>query len=114
MSAPPPRIAIGEVAERAQAIFAQANRLQIKLLEARRAEKDFLLRSDLKYAQRHTALDSEIRVDIARLRQQAAAAGLQDLQKIDFIGSGFGKYRTHFLALVESKAAARPQRKIRS
>ena len=92
-----------EVAERAEAILAQANRLQIKLLEARRAEKDFLLRNELKYAQRHTALDSEIRNDIARLRQQAAAAGLQDLQKIDFIGSGFNKYRTHFLALVESR-----------
>ena len=92
-----------QVAERAQAILAQANALQIKLLEGRRAEKDFLLRSDMKYAARHTELNSAVRADVERLRQQAAAAGLRDLQKIDFISTGFDKYRTHFLALVDAK-----------
>src|SRR5262245_5833620 len=87
-----------QVAERAQATLAQANALQVKLLESRRAEKDFLLSNDMKFASRHDELNSAIRADIDRLRQQAAAAGLSDLQRIDFIGAGFAKYRTHFLS----------------
>src|SRR5262245_4272329 len=61
-------------AEQAQAIFAEANALQIQLLQARRAEKDFLLRAELKYAARHTELDGAIRTNIAQLRQQAESA----------------------------------------
>jgi methyl-accepting chemotaxis protein len=92
-----------QVAERAQGTLTQANALQLKLEESRLAEKDFLLNSDMKYAERHAALDTEIRADIDGLRQQAAAAGLGDLQQIQIIGAGFDKYRTHFLAMVESK-----------
>ena len=92
-----------QLAERAQVTFAQANALQVKLLEGRRAEKDFLLRGDMKYAARHTELNDAIRADLERLRQQAVAAGIRDLQKIDFITAGFNKYRTHFLAVVDAK-----------
>jgi methyl-accepting chemotaxis protein len=93
-----------EVAERAQAILAQANALQIQLLQGRRAEKDFLLRSELKYAVRHTELDGAIRANIAQLRQQAETAGLPDLvRRIDAISAGLVKYRSHFLALVEAR-----------
>jgi methyl-accepting chemotaxis protein len=92
-----------EVAERAQAALTQASALQVKLLESRRAEKDFLLDNDMRHAERHGALNNEIRAGTEGLRQQAAAAGLRDLQKIDAISAGFSKYRTHFLAVVDAK-----------
>jgi methyl-accepting chemotaxis protein len=64
-----------QVAERAEGLLARTNALQIELLQARRAEKDFLLRADLKYAERHTELDRKIRSEIEQLRRQADAAG---------------------------------------
>jgi methyl-accepting chemotaxis protein len=91
-------------AEQAQAILAEANALQIQLLQARRAEKDFLLRAELKYAARHAELDSAIRTNVAQLRKQAETAGLPDLaRRIDLIGAGLAKYRTHFVAVVQAR-----------
>src|SRR5215470_570923 len=59
-----------QVAEDAQTTFALADELYVKLLESRRAEKDFLLRSDMKYVERHNALDKSIRENINALRQR--------------------------------------------
>ena len=93
-----------QIAERARAMLAKANAVENKLLEARRAEKDFLLRGDLTYVERHTAADSAVRADIEALRQQAAAADLKDLgRQIDSIAGGLAKYRTHFRALAEAR-----------
>ena len=49
------------VAADARVISDQVDRLARDLLESRRAEKDFLLRSDEKYAQRHTELAKSVR-----------------------------------------------------
>jgi hypothetical protein len=51
--------------------LALTNDLYVKLLESRRAEKDFLLRNEMKYVDRHKALDMSINNDIEMLRQQA-------------------------------------------
>ncbi|MGA2127902.1 MAG: methyl-accepting chemotaxis protein, partial [Xanthobacteraceae bacterium] len=48
----------------AQAIAGLANRLHVELLESRRAEKDFLLRSDPKYATRHAELARAVDADL--------------------------------------------------
>jgi methyl-accepting chemotaxis protein len=93
-----------QVADDAQATFAVANQLYVNLLESRRAEKDFLLRSDMKYVERHGALDKTIREDIAALRARTSGDGLADLtQKIDVISKGFQSYQTHFAAVVQTK-----------
>jgi len=92
------------VADSAQSTFALANQLYVKLLESRRAEKDFLLRSDMKYVERHNALDKSIRAELATLRQRTNAGRLDDLaQQIDVIGNGFQSYSTHFAAVVDAK-----------
>jgi methyl-accepting chemotaxis protein len=92
------------VADDAQSTFALANDLYVKLLESRRAEKDFLLRSDMKYVERHDAIDKSIRAELATLRQRTSAGRLDDLaQQIDVIGNGFQSYSTHFAAVVDAK-----------
>jgi methyl-accepting chemotaxis protein len=92
------------IADDAQGTFALATQLYVNLLESRRAEKDFLLRSDMKYVERHGALDKSIRDDIDTLRQRASTAGLTDLtQKIDIIASGFRSYSVHFQAVADAK-----------
>src|SRR5436190_7396211 len=54
----------------ARTILSLTNKLVVDLLESRRAEKDFLLRSDEKYAARHTALTKSIAADFEALQQQ--------------------------------------------
>src|SRR4051794_12441683 len=56
-----------QTAADAQAISSQASKLFIDLLEARRAEKDFLLRHDAVYASRHAAQVKTITTDIDTL-----------------------------------------------
>jgi methyl-accepting chemotaxis protein len=93
-----------EVAEGAQATSSLAKDLYVELLDSRRAEKDFLLRNDMKYVDRHKKLDQAVRDDIDRLRGQAVAAHFDDLvQKIDTIRNGFQVYSTHFAAIVAAK-----------
>ena len=93
-----------QIAERAQVILAQTNALQIKLLQARRAEKDFLLRNDLRYSARHTELDQAIRAEIEELRRQTEAANIPELTRgIHAIAAGLAKYRSHFMALVNAR-----------
>src|SRR5258707_15102463 len=55
------------VAADARAIADQVDRLSRGLLEGRRAEKDFLLRSDEKYAQRHADLAKSVERDFDAL-----------------------------------------------
>ena len=53
--------------------------LAIKMLESRRAEKDFLLRNELKYADRVRELGTLVERDLAMLRTQSDQASLADL-----------------------------------
>src|SRR5215510_1799756 len=86
----------------AQTTLTLANDLYIKLLESRRAEKDFLLRSDMKYVDRRKALGQSISEGIETLRRQANAVGAADLvRQIDVIRDGFRKYESHFMTLAE-------------
>jgi methyl-accepting chemotaxis protein len=88
----------------AQATSALTGDLYIKLLESRRAEKDFLLRNDMKYVERHKALDTAIDNDIETLRRQANSAGLDELaQKIELVRGGYRSYASHFAAVAETR-----------
>src|SRR5689334_19530887 len=59
-------------ASEARGVSAVMNRVSVSLLDARRAEKDFLLRSAESYAKRHAALAKGIGADLEKLRQQAS------------------------------------------
>src|SRR5215470_20319362 len=67
------------VAERAKAIGTIADKLSLTLLQARRAEKDFLLRADEQYVSHHTDLTKTIRADLDAIKQQAGGAGRPDV-----------------------------------
>jgi methyl-accepting chemotaxis protein len=92
------------VAADARAISDGTNRLFVDLLEARRAEKDFLLRNEEKYAERHATLAKAIASDFDTLSSQIRSAGLSDLDaKITSVRAGFGGYLKHFTGVVEAK-----------
>src|SRR4051812_19171066 len=59
-------------ASEARGLSGVMNRILVSLLDARRAEKDFLLRSADSYAKRHVALVGGIGADLEKLRQQAS------------------------------------------
>jgi methyl-accepting chemotaxis protein len=90
------------IAADAVAISDRVDRLSRKLLESRRAEKDFLLRSDDKYAQRHAELAKSVEEDFDALGRQVRGPALADLDKtIAAIRAGHATYRRHFNATVE-------------
>jgi len=92
------------VAERAKAIGTIADKLSVTLLQARRAEKDFLLRADEQHVSHHTDLTKAIRADLDAIKQQAASAGRPDIaQKADVVRAGFDRYAGHFMALVDTR-----------
>nr|WP_041757802.1 HAMP domain-containing methyl-accepting chemotaxis protein [Bradyrhizobium sp. ORS 278] len=73
------------------------NKLATDLLEARRAEKDFLLRRDPKYAARHTELSAAIQRDLEQLGSKSRTAGERAMvDKVDAVSKGFAAYRQEF------------------
>src|SRR5262245_42745344 len=93
-----------QAAADAQATLALTSDLNLKLFESRQAEKDFLLRNDMKHVERHKALDTEIDNDIETLRRQASSTGLEDLaQKIELVRNGYRSYASHFAAVAETR-----------
>jgi methyl-accepting chemotaxis protein len=88
----------------AVAISDRVDRLGRDLLESRRAEKDFLLRNDEKYAQRHADLAKSVETNFDALGRQVRAPALADLDKtIAAIRAGYATYRRHFNATVDVK-----------
>ena len=77
------------------------NALQIGFLQLRRAEKDFLLRLDLKYAQRHEARAQEMGPLFDQLRERAPdeAGALQ----VDAMRAAFDAYVKQFEEVVAQR-----------
>ncbi len=91
-------------AREAQLAHTRASKLAVLLLESRRAEKDFLLRSEMKYAERHRELSKTIESEIAGLRKDAAEAGHRQVAAdAARIADGFKAYAKHFGEIVEGK-----------
>jgi methyl-accepting chemotaxis protein len=91
-------------ANAARSIFEITENIHVKLLEVRRAEKEFLLRNDIKYAEHHNEIQKSVTGDLNAFQQQARASGLDEFtQKAGGILEGFNKYVAHFKALVASK-----------
>lgn len=88
----------------AQAIFQLSNKIQIELLEGRRAEKDFLLRNDRKKADNQIEIAKSVTADIEALRGKIVAIDKPELaRQIETMSTALKKYQAHFAAVVEQK-----------
>jgi methyl-accepting chemotaxis protein len=93
-----------DAADNARTISELNNTIEIELLEGRRAEKDFLLRSDAARAQRQTEISKQAALDIDKLRGRIAAVGKSELAaKIDAMNAALKTYQTRFAAVVEER-----------
>ncbi|HEV7877360.1 methyl-accepting chemotaxis protein [Bradyrhizobium sp.] len=95
-----------KVAEDARAISGLTKRISIEMLEARREEKNFLLRKQDSYVKYHAQLSGAIGRNFDDLKTMVKAAGYADLsEKIGVIHDGFESYGNDFatLALVQAK-----------
>ncbi|HKY86013.1 MAG TPA: HAMP domain-containing methyl-accepting chemotaxis protein [Pseudorhodoplanes sp.] len=96
--------AFSSAARTAQSQQSRAAKLESTLLESRRAEKDFLLRSDLKYAERQFQLAKTIDTQIASLHKDAESLGDKEIAAdASRVAAGFKEYSKHFLAVVEDR-----------
>jgi len=91
-------------AEEARTVFELNSAIAIELLEARRAEKDFLLRNDVARAQRQSDISKQANLDIEKLRARISALGKPELAaKIDAMDAALKTYQTRFAAVVEER-----------
>ena len=87
------------VAVEGRALSNLNQQISIKMLEARRAEKDFLLRREKSYAKRHAELSAGIDRDLEKLKSMARSGGLNSIpEKIDIVRRGFANYVKNFAA----------------
>ena len=101
-------------AESARTIFELNKKIEVELLEGRRAEKDFLLRNDTKKAESQVEISKSVAADIQTLRSKIAAMGQPELaRQIDGMSASLKQYQVHFAAVVEQKVRLRSGRKVR-
>ncbi|MFL6819231.1 MAG: methyl-accepting chemotaxis protein, partial [Bradyrhizobium sp.] len=93
-----------DAAENARSIFELSKRIDVELLEARRAEKDFLLRNDAKKIDSQIEFSKSAVANIGILRGKLVATGKPELAaKVDAIDASLKQYQTHFLTVVQEK-----------
>src|SRR5687767_3404289 len=83
-------------AEREKTMATRTGGFYLNMLESRRSEKDFFLRSDLKYAVRVAELGRVIDAELGALAGQATDPELA--KRFTTVRDGFKKYLTHFTA----------------
>jgi methyl-accepting chemotaxis protein len=85
----------------AERIANAALKLRADFLDARRLEKDFLLRRELDYATRHKEVGKAIESNLSMLQDSARALGQIELvSQIVSIIDVFGSYEKHFASIV--------------
>jgi methyl-accepting chemotaxis protein len=93
-----------DAAENARAIFELNSKVEIELLEGRRAEKDFLLRNDPAKAGSQIEIAKSVAADIDALHGKIVAIGKPDLAgNIETMSASLKQYQAHFAAVVEQK-----------
>jgi methyl-accepting chemotaxis protein len=98
--------AVRKVAEDARAILGLTKRISIEMLEARRDEKNFLLRKQESYVKHHAQLSGAIGRDFDELKAMVKSAGYSALaEQIGVIHDAFENYANEFavLAIVQTK-----------
>ncbi len=80
-----------------------ASRVESGMLQARRREKDFLLRDDAKYLDQHAGIVADIKKDIAILHE--LAPGDKERRLISDIQKNIQAYDETFIEMAESKRA---------
>ena len=91
-------------AESARSISELNRQIEVELLEGRRAEKDFLLRNDIKKADSQFEISKAVAADIDTLRGRVVAIGKPDLaNQIESMQASLKKYQSHFAGVVEQK-----------
>jgi methyl-accepting chemotaxis protein len=92
------------IAEDARVLATLNDKLARSMLDARRAEKDFLLRKDEASMKRHAAVGASIKDDIGRLGALVRSNGFSALtDKVDTLGKGFDDYQREFSALQQNE-----------
>ncbi len=97
---------VRKVAEDARAILGLTKRISIEMLEARRDEKNFLLRKQESYVKHHAQLSGAIGRDFDELKAMVKSAGYGALaDQISVIHDAFENYANDFavLAIVQTK-----------
>jgi len=93
-----------DTAQNAQTISELSSKIEIELLEGRRAEKDFLLRNDSKKADSQINIAKAVAADVDMLHGKVVGAGRPDLaRQIEAMRTSLKQYQAHFLAVVELK-----------
>src|SRR5438105_10494442 len=93
-----------DTAQNAQTISELSSKIEIELLEGRRAEKDFLLRNDSKKADSQINIAKAVAADIDILHGKVVAAGRPDIaSQIEALRTSLKQYQAYFLAVVELK-----------
>jgi methyl-accepting chemotaxis protein len=78
------------------------SKVSMTVAESRRAEDDFLLRSDESYAKHFQDLATTINGDLDALQRKVNATGLDGVQQnVSAVRAGFDTYAKHFSAVVE-------------
>ncbi|HYD15469.1 MAG TPA: methyl-accepting chemotaxis protein, partial [Hyphomicrobium sp.] len=91
-------------ANRARAVADLGNKTIVELLQSRRAEKDFLLRSDEKYTRHHADLTKSILAHLTTLEEMTGAGDESELsENITAVRKGFETYAKHFGAVAEHR-----------
>ncbi|WP_431205541.1 methyl-accepting chemotaxis protein [Bradyrhizobium betae] len=93
-----------KIADGARVLSNLNERLARDMLDARRAEKDFMLRRDEASVKRHATVSASIRGDMDRLGTMIRTDGFGGLaDKVDTLKSGFSEYDKQFSALVQTE-----------
>src|ERR1700731_543709 len=93
-----------QTAERARAMETLADQTSLELLQARRHEKDFLLRSNDSYVKQHGEAVAIAAAKLDELAKAVAAANMQEVAtNLDAVRRGFDTYVKNFGLLVESR-----------
>jgi methyl-accepting chemotaxis protein len=88
----------------AERIAGAALRLRVDFLDARRLEKDFLLRRELDYVTRHNEVSKAIELNLSMLQDSARSLGQTELvRQIASIIEVFGSYERHLASIVSAQ-----------
>jgi methyl-accepting chemotaxis protein len=91
-------------AENARAISELNRKVQIELLESRRAEKNFLLRNDPTYIELQIEIGNSLVAKLRTMHEKIVAIGKSDMaRQIDAMTASLKQYQVHFAAVAEQK-----------